>query len=72
MDEVLNDTKLAKVEFKKKIVSPGEKTSIILLEEFYNTLSDMHETRLSQDYRKLLEKFIRQHNLRYFITAVAL
>jgi hypothetical protein len=72
MDEVLNDTKLAKVEFKKKIVPPGEKTSIIRLEEFYNTLSDMHETRLSQDYRKLLEKFIRQHNLRYFITAVAL
>lgn len=67
-EEALNDPKLAKAEFKKKIMPTNEKTCITLLEEFYNTLSDMVETRTSQDYRRLLEKFIKQHNLRYFLT----
>lgn len=69
LDEALNDTKLAKAEFKKKIIPTDEKMCITLLEEFYNTLSDMTERRPSKDYQNLLEKFIVQHNLRYFVTA---
>lgn len=67
-EEILNDPKLAKVDFKNKIAPVDEKTCIALLEEFYNTLSGMTEKRIGKEYQNLLEKFIRQHNLRYFVT----
>ncbi|MGE5556724.1 MAG: hypothetical protein ACM3UY_10795 [Methanocella sp.] len=68
-EEALNDPKLARDTFKNKIIPSDEKTCLTLLEEFYNTLSDMNERRISKDYKNLLENFITQHNLRYFITA---
>lgn len=67
-EEALNDPKLAKKEFKRLVVPHDERTCIVLLEGFFETLSDFKEERVSCDYRNLLEKFIEQHNLRYFLT----
>ena len=66
--EALNDQKLAKEEFKKLPIPNDEKTCVILLEGYYEVLSQF-ETNIKDTYYLKLKDFIENHNLRYFLTS---
>jgi len=66
--EALHDPKLAKEEFKKLPTPNDEKTCIILLEGYYEILSQF-ETDIKNRYYLKLKDFTEKHNLRYFLTS---
>lgn len=66
--EALNDQKLAREEFKKLPTPNDEKTCVILLEGYYEVLSQF-ETDIKDRYYLKLKDFIEEHNLRYSLTS---
>ncbi len=66
---IINDTKLAKNEFKKYNPPTNEAICIELLEGFYGVLKDNFGTKLAKKYYSKLSQFLLEHNLRYKLDA---